>query len=262
MAGVSRLQYSPDIKIVRLMCTGRVDLTFILRALMNGNDGVFIGGCWLGECHYITEGNYDAMSMMHLGKKLIEHVGLNPDRFRMEQISASEGIRFSEVMNDFAKTLKSLGPLGEAEGLDEDELRTRLEEVTRLVPYIKLAKSDKLALRLEKAEEYDALFTREEIDELLGDVPAYYIDPEKCRACMMCRNRCPVKAIDGDRSRIHIIDQEACIKCGTCLEVCPPRFGAVTKLHEVPVPPPIPEEDRTITRKGKTEVAEIAIAVD
>lgn len=262
MAGVSRLQYSPDIKIVRLMCTGRIDLSFILRAFTNGNDGVFIGGCWLGECHYITEGNYDALSMMRLGEKLLEHIGLNPERLRLESLSASDGIRFSEVMNDFAKRLKALGPLGEAEGMDEFELREKLEEVTKLVPYIKLVKSEKLALHLEKEEEYTGLFTTDEIDRLFSEVLSYYIDPDKCRACMICRNRCPVEAIEGDRSRVHVIDQEKCIKCGTCLELCPPRFGAVTEFFGEPVPPPIPEEERIIVRASKTGKGEIALPID
>jgi NADH-quinone oxidoreductase subunit F len=80
---------------------------------------------------------------------------------------------------------------------------------------------------------------------------AYYIDPLKCQACMTCRRKCPADAIDGGKNRIHIIDQEKCTKCGTCFEACPPRFGAVTKISGTPVPPPISEEERTITRKGK-----------
>ena len=94
------------------MCTGRVDLSFILRALMNGADGVFIGGGWPGGCHYITEGNYDALGNMHLCRKLLKHIGVNPERLRLEWIAASEGSRFAEVMNDFVDTLKSAGPLG------------------------------------------------------------------------------------------------------------------------------------------------------
>jgi coenzyme F420-reducing hydrogenase delta subunit len=85
------------------MCTGRVDIAFVLRAFSKGADGVFIGGCWLGECHYVTEGNYDALFNMHFTKKLLEQVGLNPDRLRLEWISASEGTRYAEVMNDFGK---------------------------------------------------------------------------------------------------------------------------------------------------------------
>ena len=79
LCGVSRYQYPASMKVIRLMCSGRVDLEFVLRAFANGNDGVFIAGCWLGECHYITEGNYDALSTMHLGKKLLEAAGIEAD---------------------------------------------------------------------------------------------------------------------------------------------------------------------------------------
>ncbi len=79
----------------------------------------------------------------------------------------------------------------------------------------------------------------------------YTIDPEKCQACMICARKCPADAIDGGKKKIHIIDQEKCTNCGTCFEVCPSRFGAVRKLSGEPVPAPIPEEERTVTRKSK-----------
>jgi NADP-reducing hydrogenase subunit HndC len=80
---------------------------------------------------------------------------------------------------------------------------------------------------------------------------AYHIDPSKCQACMICLKKCPAEAITGGKNRIHVIDQEKCTKCGTCFEVCPPRFRAVTKISGEPVPPPIPEEARTIVRESK-----------
>jgi Fe-S-cluster-containing hydrogenase component 2 len=86
---------------------------------------------------------------------------------------------------------------------------------------------------------------------LLGEVVSYYIDPKECQACMICRRRCPVEAIDGAKNLIHLIDQETCIKCGTCLDVCPSRFGAVTKIVNGPVPSPLTEQERTILRTEK-----------
>jgi NADP-reducing hydrogenase subunit HndC len=80
---------------------------------------------------------------------------------------------------------------------------------------------------------------------------SYYIDPDKCQACMICLRKCPAEAIDGAKNKIHIIDQEKCTKCGTCFEVCPSRFGAVIKISGKPVPPPIPEDARTIVRESK-----------
>jgi F420-non-reducing hydrogenase iron-sulfur subunit len=235
------------------MCSGRVDLEHVLRAFSNGMDGVFIGGCRLGECNYITHGNYHALNMVLLCRRIMEHIGLNPERLRIDFMSSAEGILFAEVMNEFGNKVKELGPLGEAEGIDQDELRSKLAEIRRLVPYIKVVKNDKLASRLENPEEYDKLFTKDEIDRLLSTVVSYYIDPEKCQACMICAKRCPVDAIISAKNQIHVIDQDECIKCGTCFEVCPPRFGAVIKLSGEPVPPAIPEEERSIVRKGKAK---------
>jgi F420-non-reducing hydrogenase iron-sulfur subunit len=233
------------------MCTGRLDLSFILRAFSNGMDGVFIGGCHLNECNYITHGNFHALNMVLLCKKIMEHIGLNPERLKMEFMSSGEGILFAEVMNKFGVKVNELGPLGKAEGLDKEELKSRLAEITKLIPYIKVAKNEKLGKRIENLEECDTVFTMDEIDSLLNDVPSYYIDPEKCQACMTCAKRCPVEAIEGGKSLIHIIDQDKCIKCGTCFEACPPRFGSIRKISGEPVPPRIPEEARAIVRKSR-----------
>jgi len=233
------------------MCSGRIDLEFVLRAFSNGMDGVFIGGCRLNECNYITHGNYHALNMVLLCRRIMEHIGLNPERLRIEFMSSAEGNLFAELMSEFGKKVKELGPLGLAEGIDRNELKLKLAEMTKLVPYIKLVKSEKLASRLMNPEEYDKLFTKNEVDRLISEVVSYYVDPEKCQACMTCAKRCPVEAVISAKNQIHVIDQEKCIKCGTCFEVCPPRFAAVTKIVGKPVPPPIPEEKRTIVRKSK-----------
>jgi len=232
------------------MCSGRVDLEFVLRAFLNGMDGVFVGGCRFGECNYATHGNYYALNMVLLCKRIMEHIGLNRQRLRAEFMSSAEGSLFARVMNEFSNEVRELGPLGEGEGIDRQELRSRLAEVISLVPYIKMVEHEKLASRLESPEEYDRLFTRDEIEELFSTVVSYYIDPEKCQACMICARRCPVEAIIGAKNQIHVIDQEICIKCGTCLEVCPTKFSAVTKIIGEPVPLPIPEAERMIVRAG------------
>ncbi len=237
------------------MCSGRVDLAFVLRAFLNGMDGVILGGCRLNECNYVTHGNYHALAMVLLCKKIIEHLGVNPDRLAIEFLSSSEGIHFAEIMNMFSARIKKLGPLGKAEGIDETELKSKLKDIEKLVPYIKIVKKEKLSTRIANAEEYKTLFTRDEIDNLFSDVVSYYIDPDKCQACMICSKKCPVEAISGGKNLIHIIDQGKCIKCGTCFEACPPRFGAIRKIPGEPVPPPVPEEKRTIARKGKEKSA-------
>jgi F420-non-reducing hydrogenase iron-sulfur subunit len=253
MAGVSRLQYTTETRLIRVMCSGRVDLEFVLRAFSNGMDGVFIGGCRLNECNYITHGNYHALTTALLCRKLMEHIGLNPARLRIEFMSSAEGNRFADVMGEFGNEVRELGPLGkgQGEGIEQNELKSKLAEIRKLVPYIKLVKNEKLASRLVKPEGYDTFFTKDEIDKLFSEVISYYIDPEKCQACMTCAKRCPVDAIISAKNQVHVIDQEKCIKCGTCFDVCPPKFRAVTKISGEPVPPPLPEEKRTIVRKSK-----------
>jgi F420-non-reducing hydrogenase iron-sulfur subunit len=110
LAGTSRMQYPPNVRVIRVMCSGRVDPTFILRAFAMGVDGVFIGGCHPGDCHYI-EGNHKARRMVALTKLLLQDLGIEPNRLRLEWISASEGARFAQVINDFTKTIKELGPI-------------------------------------------------------------------------------------------------------------------------------------------------------
>jgi F420-non-reducing hydrogenase iron-sulfur subunit len=232
-------------------------MAHVLRAFSKGMDGVFIGACHLNECNYITHGNYHALNMVLLGKKMLEHIGLNPDRLRIQFMSGAEANIFVESVNDFVGQVKEMGPLGKGVGetLGKDELKSKLAELTKLIPYIKVVKNEKLGTRLANAEEYDRLFTSEEIDKLFSEVVSYYIDPSKCQACMTCARRCPAEAIISAKNQVHIVDQEKCIKCGTCFEACPPRFGAVTKIIGAPVPPPLPEDQRTIVRKGKEKEA-------
>jgi F420-non-reducing hydrogenase iron-sulfur subunit len=154
------------------MCSGRVDMAFVLRAFANGADGVFVGGCWLGECHYVTEGNYDALSMMHLSRKILEQVGVNPERLRLEWISGSEGMRYAEVMNDFGKKLKELGPIGTGEGLDKSALKLKFEAVRKILPYLKLVERERLRVRFKTEEEYNEFFSSDEVNRLIRDVIA------------------------------------------------------------------------------------------
>jgi len=155
------------------MCSGRVDLEFILRAFLNGQDGVFIGGCRLGECNYITHGNYDALSNTHICRKIMEHIGLNPERLRIEFMSGADGNILAEVTNDFTNKVRELGPLGKSEGIDENELKFKLEAVSKLVPYIKLVERERLRVPVKSEEEYNNFFTSDEVnrlfDELIGD---------------------------------------------------------------------------------------------
>lgn len=232
------------------MCSGRVDLEFVLRAFSNGTDGVFIGGCRLNECNYTTQGNYHALNMVLLCKRILEYVGLNPERLRIAFMSSAEGTAFADAMTGFGQKVKELGPLGVGEGIDQEEFRSKLADARRMVPYIKMVKSDKLASRLVNPDEYETYFTFDEVEKLLSESVSYYIVPDKCQACMICARRCPAEAIISAKNQIHVIDQERCILCGTCQSVCPTRFDAVTKIVGRPVPSPIPEGERRLVRRA------------
>ena len=109
LAGTSRIQYSPNIRVIRVMCSGRVNPLFVIKALSIGADGVLVLGCHPGDCHYI-EGNYKTMRRIPLLKKMMKQLGIEEERVRLEWVSASEGAKFAEVTNDFTQTIRDLGP--------------------------------------------------------------------------------------------------------------------------------------------------------
>ena len=152
------------------MCSGRVDLEFMLRAFLNGIDGVFIGGCRLNECNYVTHGNYDALSNVFLFKKLMEQVGLNPERLRIEFMSAGEGNILVEVINDFGKKIEELGPLGNSEGIAADELKLKLDAINKLVPYIKLVERERLRAPHKTEEAYNKFFSSDDVARLFNEL--------------------------------------------------------------------------------------------
>lgn len=111
LAGTSRLQYPPNVRVIRVMCSGRVNPAFVLKAFQEGADGVLIAGCHPGDCHY-SKGNYYTRRRFTVLRKLLEHVGLEPDRLKVSWISASEGGKFAETVNNLTETIKELGPQG------------------------------------------------------------------------------------------------------------------------------------------------------
>ena len=115
LAGTSRLRYAPNARVVRVMCSGRIDPQFVVDAFARGADGVLIGGCHPGDCHY-QEGNYKCLRRFRLLKRLASQMGIHDDRLRLEWISASEGERVRTVMNDMVEKIRALGPLGRLTG--------------------------------------------------------------------------------------------------------------------------------------------------
>ena len=110
LAGVSRMKYAPNIRVIRLMCSGRVDPQFVMEAFNRGADGVLIGGCHPNDCHY-AEGNYKCLRRHELLRRMLGDMGIEPERLRLEWISAAEGDKVKSVINDMVEKVKALGPL-------------------------------------------------------------------------------------------------------------------------------------------------------
>jgi F420-non-reducing hydrogenase iron-sulfur subunit len=115
LAGVSRVQYTTNSRIIRIMCTGRIEIQFILRAFELGADGVLVAGCHIGECHYIA-GNESAVRQMDITWELLDTLGIDKKRLRLEWVSACECSKFADIMNGFKETLIELGPNPLTEG--------------------------------------------------------------------------------------------------------------------------------------------------
>jgi coenzyme F420-reducing hydrogenase delta subunit/DNA-binding transcriptional ArsR family regulator len=156
-------------RLIRVMCSGRIDLAHVFRAFSKGADGVFIGACHLNECNYITHGNFHALTMVHIGKRIMEHLGLRPARLRIQFMSGAEGGLFVESVNAFVKQVKELGPLGKGEGLDEKGLKLKLEAVTGLIPYIRLVERERLRLPAMTEEEYQTFFASDELKRIFDE---------------------------------------------------------------------------------------------
>jgi F420-non-reducing hydrogenase iron-sulfur subunit len=169
LCGVSRFQYPTFIRLVRVMCSAKADMSYVFRAFSKGLDAVFIGGCHLNDCHYVTNGNYDALGMVTLCKKVLTHIGIDPMRLRLEWVSAGEGIRFANIMNEYGAQIKDLGPLGEPEGLSRKELLFRLEAAAKIVPYIRLVQMERMRVSQRTEEGYDAFFASEDFERLFNE---------------------------------------------------------------------------------------------
>ncbi|RCV65401.1 NADH-quinone oxidoreductase subunit E [Methanophagales archaeon] len=162
LAGVSRFHYPPNIKIIRVMCSGRVDPELILDTFLYGADGVFIGGCHLGDCHYL-EGNYYAEKKIEMAKRLLEAAGVDTERLRLEWISASEGERFAAIITEFTEEIKALGPVKS----EREELESACMAAADYRLRILATKEREL---LEGGNKYGEVFTMHEMAKLLDDM--------------------------------------------------------------------------------------------
>jgi len=109
VAGISRFKYQPNIRVVRVMCSGRVSPELVLRAFRAGADGVLVLGCHIGDCHYVS-GNHRTAKRMPILRRILEYVGIEPERLRLDWVSSAEAPKFQQVVNEFTETIKELGP--------------------------------------------------------------------------------------------------------------------------------------------------------
>lgn len=137
LAGVSRFQYPPHLRVVRVMCSGRVDPVLVVAAFQVGIDGVAVLGCHPGDCHY-QSGNCQAERQMSATRRILEKVGVDGGRLFLEWVSAAEGQRFASLVATFTNTVTELGPLGSTEGLSGDELKRRLVTARQLAESLRL----------------------------------------------------------------------------------------------------------------------------
>ncbi len=167
LAGVSRIQYAPNLRVIKVMCSGRVDPVFVFRAFLKGADGVMVLGCHPGDCHYLT-GNYQEERKMAMTKRVIAEIGLLPERMAFDYVSAAEGGRFAEVVNSFTSHIRELGPLGVKEGYPPEELHSRLELATRVVKdeRIRWLVGKEYEL-VESGNVYGEKLTKDSVEELL-----------------------------------------------------------------------------------------------
>lgn len=162
LAGISRIKYTPEVRIIRVLCSGRVDPYIILTAFEKGADGVLVTGCHFGDCHYIS-GNYQAEKKVEVTRKILKRAGIDERRLGLEWISAAEGQRFAEVVNGFTDTIRGLGPLK----ADAQKVKAAIEEAADSRVRWLVGRERDL---LEKGNVFGEQVDKTKIENLMNDV--------------------------------------------------------------------------------------------
>lgn len=206
LAGVARLQYPSNLRAIRVMCSSRVDPMIVFDALAKGADGVLIAGCHPGDCHYLT-GNYQAERNFKAMKKLLARTGLEPERLRLEWVSASEGARWGEVVKDFAEQLRKLGP---SKARSDGSARLSLESARDAAasPRIRVLVGREKDF-IEKGNVYERTYSQADMDAMLEQT----VRDEYLRAEILNLAARPVSVrelserlgIPGDRVLRHVV---------------------------------------------------------
>ena len=162
LAGVSRNQYPPNMRVIRVMCSGRVDPLFVLKSFKHGIDGVAVLGCHPGDCHYQT-GNYEAENKMRMTKRVLEKIGIEPERLYLDWVSAAEGRRFSEVITAFTTKIQRVGPIKK-----DKDLKKKISVGEALVESVRMrwlvGKEREL---IESGNVYNEKIAKDELEDLI-----------------------------------------------------------------------------------------------
>jgi F420-non-reducing hydrogenase iron-sulfur subunit len=168
LAGVSRIQYPPNMRVIRVMCSGRVDPRFIIGALELGIDGVYLMGCHIGDCHYL-EGNYEALTKFNMTKQFLKLINFE-ERIRLDWVSASEGVRFGEVVTKFVNDIKELGPSPLSGDNPDEDLLEKIKAIKSAVgsPRMRALVGRERKL-IEEGNVYGEKYPEEKFEKLLSE---------------------------------------------------------------------------------------------
>ncbi len=219
LAGVMRLRIPPNVRIVRVMCSGRVDPLHVLQALSLGADGVAVNGCHPGDCHYLR-GNVLARQRMDFLTDVLNHLGLQ-GRLEMNYISAGEGSRFQELMGDFTERVRALGPSPLRTKRGQQAAASKREALLELLDEVRTA----LGTDIDPELSYGP-------DDVIDGFGQPIYDLEACMGCGACAACCPkdnIELSDADGRRQIQYFHATCVACGTCEDVCPNEAISVRK---------------------------------